>query len=81
VVEVRIRPLPTSKYAVRTFYGAGRRQTMTVAGQSQICYGWDNANRLTGISRGSYIRFYWVRQREPQNEHDAAQRYRRGVHL
>lgn len=30
-----------------------RRQTMTVAGQPTVSYGWDNANRLTGITQGS----------------------------
>ena len=36
-----------------TFDTASRRQTMMVAGQPQVVYGWDNANRLTGITQGS----------------------------
>ncbi len=36
-----------------TYDNAGRRQTMTVPGQSTINYAWDNANRLTGITQGS----------------------------
>ncbi len=36
-----------------TFDAASRRQTMQVAGQPQVVYGWDNANRLTGITQGS----------------------------
>jgi YD repeat-containing protein len=33
-----------------TYDAAGRRLTMTVPGQAQLTYTWDNANRLTGIS-------------------------------
>ena len=32
---------------------ARRRQSMTVVGQTQVSYGWDNANRLTGITQGT----------------------------
>jgi RHS repeat-associated protein len=32
---------------------ARRRQSMTVVGQPTVSYGWDNANRLTGITQGS----------------------------
>ena len=32
---------------------ARRRQTMTVVGQPTVSYGWDNANRLTGITQGT----------------------------
>jgi RHS repeat-associated protein len=32
---------------------AGRRTSMTVAGQAAVSYAWDNANRLTGITQGS----------------------------
>jgi RHS repeat-associated protein len=36
-----------------SYDNASRRQTMQVAGQPQVVYGWDNANRLTGITQGS----------------------------
>ena len=32
---------------------ARRRQSMTVVGQPTVSYGWDNANRLTGITQGT----------------------------
>jgi RHS repeat-associated protein len=32
---------------------AGRRQSMTVIGQTEVSYTFDNANRLTGITQGS----------------------------
>ena len=32
---------------------ASRRQMMTVVGQPSVSYGWDNADRLTGITQGS----------------------------
>jgi RHS repeat-associated protein len=32
---------------------ARRRQTMTVVGQPTVSYGWDTANRLTGITQGT----------------------------
>jgi RHS repeat-associated protein len=38
-----------------TFDAAGRRATMTVAGQAQVTYTWDNANRLTQIAHGSDV--------------------------
>jgi RHS repeat-associated protein len=34
-----------------SYDNAGRRSTMTVAGQPQISYGWDAASRLTGVSQ------------------------------
>jgi RHS repeat-associated protein len=34
---------------------ARRRQSMTVVGQPAVSYGWDNANRLTGITQGSTV--------------------------
>ena len=36
-----------------TYDAAGRRATMTVAGQTQIIYTYDNANRLTNIQQGT----------------------------
>jgi RHS repeat-associated protein len=36
-----------------THDGANRRATMTVAGQTQVSYGYDNADRLTSITEGS----------------------------
>ena len=36
-----------------TYDSARRRQTMTVAGQPQVSYIWDNANRLTAITQSS----------------------------
>jgi YD repeat-containing protein len=36
-----------------TYDFARRRQSMTVAGQPTVSYSWDNANRLTGITRGA----------------------------
>jgi RHS repeat-associated protein len=36
-----------------TFDAAGRRATMTVAGQATVNYTWDNANRLTQIAQGT----------------------------
>ncbi|MDR3412318.1 MAG: kelch repeat-containing protein [Formivibrio sp.] len=36
-----------------TYRGDGRRQTMTVAGQPQVGYSFDNAGRLTSITEGS----------------------------
>jgi YD repeat-containing protein len=38
-----------------TYDAASRRSTMTVAGQPQISYSFDNANRLTQITQGSAI--------------------------
>jgi RHS repeat-associated protein len=35
------------------FDNARRRQSMTVVGQPTVSYGWDNANRLTGITQGT----------------------------
>ncbi len=32
---------------------AGRRTTMTLAGQSAVTYRWNNANQLTQIAQGS----------------------------
>jgi RHS repeat-associated protein len=36
-----------------TYDNAGRRITMTVSGQTQLCYVYDNADRLTTINRGT----------------------------
>jgi YD repeat-containing protein len=36
-----------------TYDAAGRRATMTVAGQPQVTYGYDDANRLTSITQNS----------------------------
>jgi RHS repeat-associated protein len=36
-----------------SYDNAGRRTSMTVAGQPAVSYAWDNANRLTGITQGS----------------------------
>ena len=36
-----------------TYRADGRRQTMTVPGQPEISYGYDNAGHLTSISQGS----------------------------
>jgi YD repeat-containing protein len=36
-----------------TYDDAGRRATMTVAGQTAVSYTYDNADRLTGITQGS----------------------------
>ncbi len=36
-----------------TYDDAGRRETMTVAGQTAVSYSYDNADRLTGVTRGS----------------------------
>jgi RHS repeat-associated protein len=36
-----------------SYDNANRRQTMQVAGEPQEVYGWDDANRLTGITQGS----------------------------
>jgi RHS repeat-associated protein len=36
-----------------TYDAAGRRTSMTVAGQSSVTYAYDNANRLTQITQGS----------------------------
>jgi RHS repeat-associated protein len=38
-----------------TYDAAGRRATMSVPGQTQISYGYDNADRLTTITQGSAI--------------------------
>jgi YD repeat-containing protein len=38
-----------------TYDAASRRNTMTVPGQAQISYTYDNANRLTQIMQGSAI--------------------------
>jgi YD repeat-containing protein len=44
----------TAQGEVGYFYdNARRRQTMTVVGQPTVSYGWDDANRLTGIIQGS----------------------------
>src|SRR5258708_5754929 len=36
-----------------TYDAASRRATMTVSGQSQVTYTWDNADRLTQVAQGS----------------------------
>jgi YD repeat-containing protein len=36
-----------------TYDAAGREQTMTAANQAQTAYSYDNANRLTGVTRGT----------------------------
>jgi YD repeat-containing protein len=36
-----------------TYDDAGRRSSMTVAGQTAVSYAYDNADRLTGITQGS----------------------------
>jgi RHS repeat-associated protein len=36
-----------------TYDGSGRRQTMTVGGQTPVCYGYDNVDRLTALMLGS----------------------------
>ncbi len=36
-----------------TYDNARRRLTMSVPGQAQTAYAWDNANRLTGITQGT----------------------------
>ncbi len=38
-----------------TYDAASRRATMTVSGQSQVTYTWDNADRLTQVAQGSAI--------------------------
>jgi YD repeat-containing protein len=38
-----------------TYDDAGRRSTMTIAGQAQVAYGYDDANRLTTITQGSSV--------------------------
>ena len=60
---------------------ARRRQTMTVVGQPTVSYGWDNANRLTGITQGDHLGTLRLRQRQPQEHADAAQRHPADVYL
>ncbi len=43
-------PQGSVSYAYDT---AGRRTSMTVAGQTAVSYTYDNANRLTGMTQGS----------------------------
>jgi RHS repeat-associated protein len=38
-----------------TYDASSRRATMTVSGQSQVTYTWDNADRLTQVAQGSAI--------------------------
>jgi YD repeat-containing protein len=40
-----------------TYDATGRRLTMSAPGQSQTAYAWDNANRLTGITREGVTAF------------------------
>ncbi|MGA7832608.1 MAG: RHS repeat domain-containing protein, partial [Terracidiphilus sp.] len=50
----------TPQGAVSYTYDAdGRRQTMSVTGQSPVSYFYDNASRLTGISQGSANVTFW----------------------
>ena len=38
-----------------TYDADGRRATMTVAGQPQVAYAYDNAHRLTSITQGTSV--------------------------
>ncbi len=50
----RLTSETTPQGAINYSYdSAGRRTSMTVAGQTQTNYTWDNANRLTGMTQGS----------------------------
>ena len=60
---------------------ARRRQTMTVVGQPTVSYGWDNANRLTGITQGTTSVPFGYDNARPQKHDDPAQRHPADIYL
>ncbi len=45
--------LTERRYSAHSLSSASRRATQTVAGQTQVTYGFDNAKRLTNITQGT----------------------------
>lgn len=50
-----IQPNAPSPGVVYTYRDDGTRQSMTVPGQSQVTYGYNNAGQLTSLSQGSNV--------------------------